>query len=97
MTSPDDRYRVQSVERAVFVLGVLGDAGPDGLTLSELSRALGVSKSSAFAILQTLLGYGFVATASGSRSRGSATSSSRSSRCATSPCRCSASSPPPRG
>ena len=61
MTSPDDRYRVQSVERAVFVLGVLGDAGPDGLTLSELSRALAISKSSAFAILQTLLGYGFVA------------------------------------
>jgi IclR family acetate operon transcriptional repressor len=61
VTTPDDRYRVQSVERAVFVLGALGDAGPDGLTLSELSRALGASKSSAFAILQTLLGYGFVA------------------------------------
>ena len=61
MPVTDGRYRVQSVERAVFVLGVLGDACPEGLTLSELSRALGVSKSSAFAILQTLLGYGFVA------------------------------------
>ena len=61
MTTRDDRYRVQSVERAVFVLGVLGDAGADGLTLSELSRALGASKSSTFSILQTLLGYGFVA------------------------------------
>ena len=66
---PDDRYRVQSVERAVFVLGVLGDAGPEGLTLSELSRALGVSKSSAFAILQTLLGYGFVADTGAGMSR----------------------------
>ena len=66
---PDDRYRVQSVERAVFVLGALGDAGPDGLTLSELSRALGVSKSSAFAILQTLLGYGFVADSGAGMSR----------------------------
>jgi IclR family transcriptional regulator, acetate operon repressor len=61
VTTRDDRYRVQSVERAVFVLGVLGDAGPGGLTLSELSRALGASKSSTFAILQTLLSYGFVA------------------------------------
>lgn len=67
--TPDDRYRVQSVERAVFVLGVLGDAGPDGLTLSELSRALGASKSSAFAILQTLLGYGFVADSGAGMSR----------------------------
>jgi IclR family transcriptional regulator, acetate operon repressor len=61
VTSRDGRYRVQSVERAVFVLGVLGDAGPDGLTLSELSRALAASKSSTFAILQTLLSYGYVA------------------------------------
>jgi IclR family transcriptional regulator, acetate operon repressor len=69
VVTPDDRYRVQSVERAVFVLGVLGDAGPDGLTLSQLSRALGASKSSAFAILQTLLGYGFVADSGAGRSR----------------------------
>ena len=69
MTTPDDRYRVQSVERAVFVLGALGDAGPEGLTLSELSRALGASKSSAFGILQTLLGYGFVADSGAGMSR----------------------------
>jgi IclR family transcriptional regulator, acetate operon repressor len=68
-TTPDDRYRVQSVERAVFVLGALGDAGPDGLTLSQLSRALGASKSSTFAILQTLLGYGFVADSGSGMSR----------------------------
>jgi IclR family acetate operon transcriptional repressor len=69
MTTRDDRYRVQSVERAVFVLGALGDAGPGGLTLSELSRALGASKSSMFAILQTLLGYGFVADTGSGMSR----------------------------
>jgi IclR family transcriptional regulator, acetate operon repressor len=69
VTTRVDRNRVQSVERAVFVLGALGDAGPDGLTLSELSRALGVSKSSAFAILQTLLGYGFVADSGAGMSR----------------------------
>ena len=60
---------MQSVERAVFVLGALGDAGPEGLTLSELSRALGASKSSAFGILQTLLGYGFVADSGAGMSR----------------------------
>jgi IclR family acetate operon transcriptional repressor len=69
VTLPDDRYRVQSVERAVFVLGALGDAGPEGLTLTELSKALGASKSSAFAILQTLLGYGFVADSGAGMSR----------------------------
>ena len=69
MNASNDRYRVQSVERAVFVLGALGDAGPEGLTLSELSRALGASKSSTFAILQTLLGYGFVADSGAGMSR----------------------------
>jgi IclR family acetate operon transcriptional repressor len=69
VNASNDRYRVQSVERAVFVLGALGDAGPEGLTLSELSRALGASKSSTFAILQTLLGYGFVADSGAGMSR----------------------------
>jgi IclR family acetate operon transcriptional repressor len=69
VNASNDRYRVQSVERAVFVLGALGDAGPGGLTLSELSRALGASKSSTFAILQTLLGYGFVADSGSGMSR----------------------------
>jgi IclR family acetate operon transcriptional repressor len=58
-----DRYRVQSVERAFLLLEELADAGPEGVTLSELSRRRGVSKSSAYAILQTLLPLGFVADA----------------------------------
>jgi IclR family acetate operon transcriptional repressor len=57
----DDRYRVQSVERALELLGTLADAGPDGMTLSDLGRSLEVSKSSAYAILQTMLARGFVA------------------------------------
>ena len=86
---------MQSVERAFALLEALAEAGPDGMTLSNLARLLGVSKSTAYAILQTLLAGGFVAdaapacraaTASGWRSRGSATSSSRRSRCATSRC-----------
>jgi IclR family acetate operon transcriptional repressor len=70
ISSTDDRYRVQSVGRAFNLLELLADAGPEGMTLSELARALGVSKSSAFAILQTMLAHGFVADAgSGMRRR----------------------------
>jgi len=57
----EDRYRVQSVERAFLLLEALAGAGPEGMTLSELARTLGVSKSTAYAILQTLLAGGFVA------------------------------------
>lgn len=57
----DDRYRVQSVERALELLGTLADAGAEGMTLSDLGRSLEVSKSSAYAILQTMLAHGFVA------------------------------------
>jgi IclR family acetate operon transcriptional repressor len=61
VVSTDDRYRVHSVERALELLGTLAEAGPDGMTLSDLGRSLEVSKSSAYAILQTMLAHGFVA------------------------------------
>ena len=57
----EERYRVQSVERAFQLLEALAAAGTDGSTLSDLARSIGVSKSTAYAILQTLLGGGFVA------------------------------------
>ena len=57
----EDRYRVQSVKRAFLLLEALAEAGPEGMTLSDLGRSLGVSKSTAYAILQTLLEGGFVA------------------------------------
>jgi IclR family acetate operon transcriptional repressor len=65
----DDRYRVQSVERAFALLEALAEAGPEGMTLSELARLLGVSKSAAYAILQTLLAGGFVADSGSGMSR----------------------------
>jgi IclR family acetate operon transcriptional repressor len=65
----EDRYRVQSVERAFVLLEALADAGPDGMTLSDLGRTLGVSKSTAYAILQTLLTGGFVADTGSGMSR----------------------------
>jgi IclR family transcriptional regulator, acetate operon repressor len=57
----DGRYRVRSVERALDLLALLGAAGPDGETVSELARRAGVSKATAYATLQTLLARGFVA------------------------------------
>ncbi len=55
------RYRLHSVERALDALEFLALAGPDGITLTEASDQLGVSKSTAFALLQTLLARGFAA------------------------------------
>lgn len=57
----NDRYRVKSVDRALEVLETLGASGTDGLTVSELAKGVGASKSTAFALLQTLLDRGFVA------------------------------------
>jgi IclR family transcriptional regulator, acetate operon repressor len=57
----EERYRVQSVERAFQLLETLAVAGADGLTLTDLAKAIGVSKSTAYSILQTMLGGGFVA------------------------------------
>jgi IclR family acetate operon transcriptional repressor len=51
----DERYRVGSVARALQVIDLVVDAPRGGLSLSEISRAIGVSKSTAYALIQTLL------------------------------------------
>ncbi len=61
MSSTEVRYRVQSVDRALTLLDELAEAGQEGMTLTELGRRLGVSKSTAYSILHTLLTRGFVA------------------------------------
>jgi IclR family transcriptional regulator, acetate operon repressor len=61
-----DRYRLHGVERALDTLEFLAMAGPDGATLTDVAAGLAVSKSSAFALLQTLIARGF-ATDSGTR------------------------------
>jgi len=55
------RYRLHGVERALDTLELLAVAGPDGMTLTELAEQISVSKSSAFALLHTLIARGFVA------------------------------------
>ena len=65
MSNRDDsdgqRYRLHGVERALDTLELLAAAGQDGMTLTELAEKIAVSKSSAFALLQTLMARGFVA------------------------------------
>lgn len=56
----ESRYTVGSVARALRLLDIVADGGEDGLTVSEVSRELGVSKSSAFALTQTLVDRGFL-------------------------------------
>jgi IclR family acetate operon transcriptional repressor len=55
------RYRLHGVERALDTLELLAAAGPGGMTLTELAERIGVSKSSTFALLQTLIARGFAA------------------------------------
>ena len=56
----DDKYRVHSVERALRILDILATAGVEGASGTDIGRQLGVSKSTAFALLQTLKSRDFV-------------------------------------
>jgi IclR family acetate operon transcriptional repressor len=60
-TGDGQRYRLYGVERALDTLELLAASGPGGMTLTELADQIKVSKSSAFALLQTLIARGFVA------------------------------------
>jgi IclR family acetate operon transcriptional repressor len=57
----DERYRVQSVGRALDLLELIAARGKDGARLTDLARALGMSKAAVYALLQTLLARGFLA------------------------------------
>jgi len=65
----DERYRVHSLERAFDLLEALAGAPVDGLTVSELGRSIGASKSATYSILQTMLAHGFVADTGSGMSR----------------------------
>lgn len=65
----EQRYRLQSVERALDTLELLAAAGQGGMTLTELADGLSVSKSSAFALAHTLVSRGYVAESGDRRSR----------------------------
>jgi IclR family acetate operon transcriptional repressor len=52
---------VQSVERALRILDLLAAAGVDGASVTDIGRRLGVSKSTAFSLVRTLMSREFVA------------------------------------
>lgn len=56
----DARYKVKSLGRALDALDILGQRGRDGMSLSELARALSMSKPATYAILQTFLAHNIV-------------------------------------
>ena len=56
----DARYTVASVARALRVVGLVADASADGLTLTEIARAVGSSKSTAYALVRTLVDHGYL-------------------------------------
>lgn len=58
---PNERYRVKSLGRALDIVETLSQAGPEGLSVSEIARALELSKSATFSILQTLLSRRYLA------------------------------------
>ncbi len=60
-STPQSRYLVGSVTRALRMVGLVADA-PDGLPLSEMARSLGTSKSTAHALARTLVAGGYLRT-----------------------------------
>ncbi len=54
------RYRVQSVARALRLVGIVAEGPQDGQTLSDLARALGASKSTTLALARTLADFGYL-------------------------------------
>jgi IclR family acetate operon transcriptional repressor len=54
------RYTVQSVARALRLVEIVADGPPGGLSLSQLARSLGTSKSSTLALARTLVAFGYL-------------------------------------
>ena len=59
----NSRYKVKSLGRALDLLDVLAGRGRGGMSLTEIARALDISKPTAYAILQTFLARGLVSDA----------------------------------
>lgn len=57
----DDKYPLRSVGRALDVLEALGAGAGKGMGVGEIADAIGVSRSTAFTLLQTMVARGFVA------------------------------------
>jgi IclR family acetate operon transcriptional repressor len=56
----DERYRVQSLGRALDLLDRIAESGSEGARLTDLARGVGFSKAAAYAALATLIARGLV-------------------------------------
>ena len=56
----DERYRVQSLGRALDLVEMVSARGKDGARLTDLARELNMSKAAVYALLQTLLARGYL-------------------------------------
>ena len=56
----DQRYLVQSVGRALDIVAFVADGPEDGLPVADISRMLGISKSSTLATVRTLVAHGYL-------------------------------------
>lgn len=55
-----DRYRVQSLGRALDLLDLIARSGREGTRLTDLAVGIGLSKAATYAMLQTFLPRGFI-------------------------------------
>ena len=55
-----NRYTVRSVARAIKLINIVAEGPQDGLTLSDLARSLGTSKSTTLALARTLSAAGIL-------------------------------------
>ena len=69
VSKTDDRYRVQSLGRALDLVELIANRGKDGARLTDLARELGMSKAAVYALLQTLLARGYLSDFSEGASR----------------------------
>jgi IclR family transcriptional regulator, acetate operon repressor len=58
--SRDDRYTVRSVQRALQLIEIVASEPQSGLSLTEIARILGVSKSTTLATARTLTAHGIL-------------------------------------
>lgn len=56
----EQRYQVQSVGRALDIVAFVADSPGDGLPVADISRMLGISKSSTLATVRTLVAHGYL-------------------------------------
>ena len=56
----DNTYKVPAVQQAIRVMLYLAESGSNPKSLTDICREVGIHRSKAFSILNTLLGFGFV-------------------------------------